>query len=96
MFYKIEKFFNKVLLIFNFNFIPKVKIVMSIGIKISFVLTLFSTLLMAIYISSNHSYILYTLGITLFKAFTMFAVMFLIDGITFNTILKNRIYKEIT
>ncbi len=90
MFYKFEKFFDKISLIFNFNFIPKVKVVMNTGIKVSFILTLFATLLMAMYISSNHSYILYTLGITLFKAFTMFIVMFFIDGIAFNTILKKK------
>lgn len=89
MFCKINKFVNKFLSVFDFNFIPKVKMIMNAGIKISFILVLFATLFMAIYISTNHSYILYDLGITLFKTFTMFIVMFLINGIAFNKIVKD-------
>lgn len=86
--YKIISFLDKALLIFKSNLIPKVKLIMNTGIKISFIFTLFSTFLMSLYISCNHSYILYDLSITLFKAFTMFTVMFFINGIAFNTILK--------
>lgn len=89
MFYKINKKFNIFFSIFDFKFVPKVKTIMSTGIKISFVLLLFSTLFMAIYITTNPSYILYFLGITLFKTFTMFIVMFLINGIAFNKIVKD-------
>lgn len=89
MFGKINRSINKIKSVFDFNFIPKVKSIMNTGIKISFILVLFATLLMAIYISTNPSYILYDLGITLFKTFTMFMVMFLINGIAFNKIVKD-------
>lgn len=89
MFSKINSFINKFWSVFDFNFIPKVKSIMNAGIRISFILVLFATLLMAIYISTNPSYILYDLGITLFKTFTMFMVMFFINGIAFNKIVKD-------
>ena len=81
--------FNKIInkFLFLLDFSPKVKAIMNTGIKICFVLTLVSVLIMSLYITANHSYILYNLGIGLFKTSTMFIVIFLIFGITFNQIL---------
>ncbi len=84
--------FNKIInkLIFLFDFNPKVKAIMDTGIKVCFVFTLISVLIMSLYITTNHSYILYDLGIRLFKTSTTFIAIFLICGIAFNKIIKDR------
>lgn len=82
----IKKFFKS---IFDFN--DKVKVIMNTGIKVCFVFTLISVFIMSLYISVNHSYILYDLGIGLFKASTTFIAVFFICGIAFSKILKNKI-----
>ena len=68
-----------------------VKRIMVNGIKFSFIICLFSTLLLSIYISTNHSYVLYDLGISLFKSSTTFMVVFFIYGIVFNKLIKEKI-----
>ena len=82
---------KKMLSIINFNYDKKVKNIMIVGIKSSFILTLFATLIMAIYISYNPSYIVYEIGTSLFKSATMFISMFIIVGTSFNYILKDHI-----
>ena len=82
---------KKLLSIVNFNYDKKVKKIMIVGIKSSFILTLFATLIMAIYISYNQSYIVYEIGTSLFKSATMFISMFIIVGTSFNCILKDHI-----
>lgn len=85
-----HKVFSKIHLLIDLNFNTKVKNIMDIGITISFIAILFATLIMTMYLTTNPSYILFDIGISIFKSFTMFAVMFFIDGITFNSILKGR------
>lgn len=75
--------------IFSFNLNEKAKKIMSIGIKISFVLTLFGTLLMSLYITTNPSYILFDLGTNLFKSGTWFISMFIVCGYSFSKICKD-------
>ena len=82
---------KKILSIINFNYDKKVKKLMVSGIKFSFILTLFATLIMAIYISYNNSYIVYEVGTSLFKSGTMFLAMFIIVGTSFNYMIKERI-----
>lgn len=82
---------KKILSIVNFNYDKKVKKLMVSGIKFSFILTLFATLIMAIYISYNNSYIVYEVGTSLFKSGTMFLAMFIIVGTSFNYMIKERI-----
>ena len=84
-------FFNKFLSVFDFSFEPKVKSLMATGLRISFILVLFATLIMSIYLTTNQSYIVYEIGSSLFKSFTMFMAIFFISGIAFNTILKEKI-----
>lgn len=84
-----QKISSKIHLLIGSNFNTKIKNIMSTGIKISFIAILFSTLIMAIYLTTNPSYILFDIGISLFKSFTMFIAMFLIDGIAFNKIVGN-------
>ena len=84
-------FFNKFFSVFDFSFEPKVKNLMTTGIQISFVLVLFATLIMSIYLTMNQSYIVYEICSSLFKSFTMFMAIFFISGIAFNTILKEKI-----
>lgn len=75
--------------IYTFDFEPKVKNIMNAGFKVCFILTLFSTFMMSLYITSIPNYILYDLGIVLFKTATTFMSMFLICGIAFSKIIKN-------
>ena len=82
---------KKILSIVNFNYDKKVKKLMVSAIKFSFILTLFATLIMAIYISYNNSYIVYEVGTSLFKSGTMFLAMFIIVGTSFNYMIKERI-----
>lgn len=82
---------KKILSVINFNYDKKVKNLIISGIKFSFVLTLFATLIMAIYISYNNSYIVYEVGTSLFKSGTMFLAMFIIVGTSFNYMIKERI-----
>jgi hypothetical protein len=60
------------------------------GLKLSFILVLLSTFIMSIYLTMNHSYIVYNVATSLFKSFTMFMAVFFINGIAFNTILKEK------
>lgn len=90
MFLILKNFFNKFISVFNFSFEPKVKNLMTAGIRISFILVLFSTLIMSIYLTTNQSYIVYEIGSSLFKSFTMFMAIFFISGVAFNTILKEK------
>lgn len=83
-------FFNKFLSVFDFSFEPKVKNLMATGLRISFILVLFATLIKSIYLTMNQSYIVYEIGSSLFKSFTIFMAIFFISGIAFNTILKEK------
>lgn len=83
-------FFNKFLSVFDFSFEPKVKNLMATGLRISFILVLFATLIMSIYLTMNQFYIVYEIGSSLFKSFTIFMAIFFISGIAFNTILKEK------
>ena len=83
-------FFNKFLSVFDFSFEPKVKNLIATGLRISFILVLFATLIMSIYLTMNQSYIVYEIGSSLFKSFTIFMAIFFISGIAFNTILKEK------
>ena len=82
---------KKILSVINFNYDKKVKNLIISGIKFSFILTLFATLIMAIYISYNNSYIVYEVGTSLFKSGTMFLAMFIIVSTSFNYMIKERI-----
>ena len=93
MFLIFKSFFNKFLSVFDFSFEPKVKNLMTAGVQISFILVLFATLIMSIYLTMNQSYIVYEIGSSLFKSFTMFMAIFFISGIAFNTILKEKAKK---
>lgn len=90
MFLIFKSFFNKFLSVFDFSFEPKVKNLMTAGVRISFILVLFATLIMSIYLTKNQSYIVYEIGSSLFKSFTMFMAIFFISGVAFNTILKEK------
>ena len=90
MFLIFNSFFNKFLSVFDFSFEPKVKNLMATGLRISFILVLFATLIMSIYLTTNQSYIVYEIGSSLFKSFTMFMAIFFISGVAFNTILKEK------
>ena len=90
MFLNFKNFFNKFLAVFDFTFEQKVKNLMTTGLQISFILVLFSTLIMSIYLTMNQSYIIYEIGSSLFKSFTMFMAIFFISGVAFNTILKEK------
>ena len=90
MFLIFKSFFNKFLSVFDFSFEPKVKNLMATGLRISFILVLFATLIMSIYLTTNQSYIVYEIGSSLFKSFTMFMAIFFISGVAFNTILKEK------
>lgn len=90
MFLIFKSFFNKFLSVFDFTFESKVKNLMATGLRISFILVLFATLIMSIYLTMNQSYIVYEIGSSLFKSFTMFMAIFFISGVAFNTILKEK------
>lgn len=90
MFLIFKSFFNKFLSVFDFSFEPKVKNLMATGLRISFILVLFATLIMSIYLTMNQSYIVYEICSSLFKSFTMFMAIFFISGVAFNTILKEK------
>ena len=68
------------------NISANIKNIMSVGIKICFVLTLFATFILSLYITCNPSIILYVIGSNLFKSSTTFMAIFFIFGIAFNTI----------
>ena len=70
------------------NFEDRVKKIMILGIKISFVLLLFSTLFLSLYIQFNTPLYLYTAGTILFKTFSMYITFFVVYGICFNKIIK--------
>lgn len=85
------KYFKKFLSKLYLDLDIKVKKIMLLGIRFSFITCLFSTLILSLYISSNNSYILYDLGISLFKSSTTFIVVFFIYGIVFNKLLQERV-----
>ena len=68
------------------NYEENVKQIMNIGIRISFILLLFSVLLLSLYIQFNTPLYLYTVGSMLFKTFSMYIAFFIICGISFNKI----------
>lgn len=70
------------------EFDAKVKNIMISGFKILFVLILFSTLILSIYITYNPTYLIFDLGISLLRSFSIFLVIFIINAISFNTILN--------
>lgn len=73
--------------IFNVkNITEPVKHVMKMGITISFILLLYSSLLLSLYIEFNTPNYLYEIGSTLFKTFSLFITFFFIYGISFNKI----------
>ena len=76
-----------------FVFDDKVKVIMDTGIKVCFVFVLLSAFILSLYISTNHSQVLYNLGVTLFKTSTTFIVIFFICGVVFSRILKDNINK---
>lgn len=82
------KIFKKIFRIFDFNLNLKVKKIMALGIRLNFIFLLFSTLILSIYITSNSSYIIYEVGSSLFKSFSMFIVIFFIFAIAFNQIVN--------
>ena len=82
----LKKFFKS---LFDFN--NRVEVIMNTGIEVCFVFTLISVFIMSLYITVNPLYILYDLGIALFKTSTTFIAVFFICGIAFNKILKDRI-----
>jgi len=63
-----------------------IKNIMKIGIYLSFILALFATLLLSLYIEFNTPVYLYEIGSILLKSATMFIVFFIICGISFNKI----------
>lgn len=85
----IKNSLNQIISVFDFKLNKNIERIMKIGIKLSFILTLFSTLIMSLYITSNPSYIVYDLGTSLFKASTTFITAFIIYAIVFNKILKD-------
>lgn len=86
----INLFIKKLHITFNLNVDSKVKLIMKSGIKFSFVLILISTLVFSIYITTNKDFELYNIGAALLKAGNMFIVFFIILGICFNQILKEK------
>lgn len=87
MFSNFKKGMYKFFSVVDLKFKPKVRLIVVNGFKICFILTLFSTLLMALY-TTTYSYILYDLGLGLFKTFTIFAAIFFICGIAFNKLIE--------
>ena len=86
----INLFIKKLHITFNLNVDSKVKLIMKSGIKFSFVLILISTLVFSIYITTNKDFELYNIGVALLKSGNMFIVFFIIFGICFNQILKEK------
>lgn len=79
------------LFIFDTSKLPiPLKRIMKNGIKISFVLLLFSTLLMSLYIDFQTSNNLFKISSILIKTFSNFIASFIIFGAAFNRILKER------
>lgn len=80
-------FFHKILSVFDTkNLKPSIKRIMKPGIRVSFILMLFSTLLLALYIQFSFPAYLYDIGSLLFKSSSTFVVYFLICGVCFNKI----------
>ena len=86
----INLFIKKLHITFNLNVDSKVKLIIKSGIKFSFVLILISTLVFSIYITTNKDFELYNIGAALLKSGNMFIVFFIIFGICFNQILKEK------
>ena len=85
-----KMFLRKILCIADITIDTKVQKIMKFGIKFNFVLTLISTLILSIYITSNPTSDIYTIGSLLLKSSTMFIVIFIIFGICFNQLLKEK------
>ena len=77
--------------IFDTSNLPdKAKKIISIGIKLSFISLLFSTLLMALYIDFKPSNSLFEISSLLIQDSSNFMVGLLIIGASFNIILKDK------
>lgn len=82
--------FRDILEIFNFkNIREPIKYIMKVGMRTCFILLLFATLLLSLYIQFNHPNYLYEIGSTLFKTFSMFIAFFFVYGIGFNKIVND-------
>lgn len=68
------------------NFKNSILTIMKTGISISFVLLLFSTLLLSLYIEFHSPNYLYELGCSIFKSSTTFIAFIIIYGFSFNKI----------
>ncbi len=78
---------KSVIEVFNLKNIKEpIRNIMITGIRVCFVLLLFATLLLSLYIQINPQDYLYQIGSSLFKAFSMFIVFFFVYGISFNKI----------
>ena len=62
--------------------------IMKIGIKICFVISAISIILLSIYLIFAHSIFLYNLGLSIFRLSTYFAVEFIICGIVADVVKK--------
>ena len=73
--------------VFNLNNIKEpIKHIMVSGITICFILLLFSTLLLSLYIEFDTPNYLYEVGLILFKTFSLFITFFFVYGVSFNKI----------
>lgn len=63
--------------------------IMKLGLKICFSILLFSVLILSFYLTTNHKFFLYELGITIFRVSTYIAVEFIVCGIVVDTLKKN-------
>lgn len=85
------KFLHTIAFIFDTSKLPvPLKRFMNNGIKISFILLLFSTLLMALYIDFMPSNNLFRLSSLLIKSTSTFIVSFIVFGAGFNRLLKEK------
>ena len=80
-----------ILKIFDINKLPiKLKKLTIAGVRISFIILLFSTLLMELYIDFKPSNILFEVSSLLIKSSSFFIVSFYIFGASFNRLLKEK------
>lgn len=85
-----NNFLHKFSDIYNIEKInPKIKKIMKNGIKVSFILLLFSNLFLALYTEFGHPTYLFDIGSMMFKSSSNFIVYFIIYGICFNKILND-------
>ena len=79
--------FNKlIVLVKTLDF--KVKKIMNIGFKFSFIIMLISTYILYTYKLSNSNPNIFYIGLSLFRSALSFGVSFFIFGLSFNTIKK--------